>query len=81
MTGKKVAFGLKPSSKPPVASNAEDWVKNRDEFAEEESMKRLTLDIPESLHRKIKITCAGRGSKMVEEIRSLLESHYSKQGN
>jgi len=78
MTGKKVAFGPKPSSKPAAAPSAEEWVKNREEAADE-PMKRLTLDIPESLHRTIKVSCAGRGTKMAEEIRALLEAHYANQ--
>ena len=53
-------------------------MKNREEAADE-PMKRLTLDIPESLHRTIKVSCAGRGTKMAEEIRALLEAHYANQ--
>ena len=49
------------------------------EEAADEPMKRLTLDIPESLHRTIKVSCAGRGTKMAEEIRALLEAHYANQ--
>ena len=78
MTGKKVAFGTKPSIKPAAAPTAEAWVKNREEAADEPT-KRLTLDIPESLHRAIKVSCAGRGTKMAEEIRVLLEAHYAQQ--
>ena len=78
MTGKKVAFGTKPSNKPAATATAEEWVKNREE-ATDEPTKRLTLDIPESLHRTIKVSCAGRGTKMAEEIRALLEAHYANQ--
>lgn len=78
MTGKKVAFGIKPSSKPAAAPTAEEWVKSREEAAAE-PMKRLTLDIPEHLHRAIKASCAARGTKMVEEIRALLEAHYANR--
>jgi hypothetical protein len=78
MTGKKVAFGTKPSTKPASTTTAEEWVKNREE-ATNEPMKRLTLDIPERLHRAIKVSCAGRGTKMAEEIRVLLETHYAQQ--
>ncbi|MEU3475892.1 hypothetical protein [Rhodococcus sp. NPDC006774] len=41
-----------------------------------EPLKRLTLDIPASLHREIKKQTADRGTKMVEEIRDLLEQKY-----
>lgn len=42
----------------------------------EEPLKRLTLDIPASLHSAIKTDCARRGLKMIEDIRPLLEAHY-----
>ena len=41
-------------------------------------MKRLTLDVSEELHRKIKSACANRGTKMADEIRALLETHFSQ---
>lgn len=41
-----------------------------------EPMKRLTIDIPESLHRTIKSQCAQRGTKMADEIRALLIREY-----
>jgi hypothetical protein len=42
-------------------------------------MKRLTLDIPESLHRLIKSQCASRGNKIVDEIKLLEKKyHYEK---
>jgi len=78
MTGKKVAFTTKPSNKSSATPTVEEWVQNREE-ASDEPTKRLTLDIPESLHRAIKVSCAGRGTKMAEEIRALLEAHYANQ--
>lgn len=72
---KKVAFTAKPTANP---ASAEEWVKNR-ETATEEPMKRLTLDVPASLHRTIKTACAARGSKMADELRALLEAHYANQ--
>ena len=41
-----------------------------------ESMKRLTIDIPETLHRAIKIQCAVRGTKIADEVRELLQKKY-----
>lgn len=68
---KKIAFGTKPTNKPaPVAADA--WVESR----EAESMKRLTIDIPESLHRTIKAQCAMRGTKIADEVRELLLQKY-----
>ena len=40
------------------------------------ALKRLTIDIPEPLHRRIKVACARRGAKMADEIRCLLEERY-----
>ena len=42
-----------------------------------EPMKRLTIDIPRSLHTRIKAACALRGSKMADEIRTLLDREYA----
>ena len=45
---------------------------------EKEPVKRLTIDIPLSLHRKIKAQCAMRGTKIAEELRELLAQKYGK---
>lgn len=42
-----------------------------------EPMKRLTIDIPASLHMRIKAQSAMRGAKMADEIRVLLEQHFA----
>lgn len=39
-------------------------------------MKRMTLDVPKELHRRIKQVCAARDSRMVEEIRRILEREF-----
>lgn len=39
-------------------------------------MKRLTLDIPESLHRRIKGRAVMEGTTMVNMLRELLEDTY-----
>jgi plasmid stability protein len=39
-------------------------------------MKRLTIDIPEGLHRAIKSQCAMRGTKIADEVRDLLIQKY-----
>lgn len=80
---KKVSFGPRPTGKtlPPAADN---WVENRaeEEVAEEkvkpERMKRLTIDIPLSLHRAIKSQCAAADRQMADEIRQLLIQKYGK---
>ena len=76
---KKVTFGGKPATKP---VSPDDWVESRKTEAPakaEEVMKRLTFDISESLHRRIKSQCAVRGVKMTDELRALLEKHFPEQ--
>ncbi|MDS4040250.1 MAG: hypothetical protein RKP20_03655 [Candidatus Competibacter sp.] len=70
---KKVSFGTRPSAaRAGDAAKADDWVNNRDAVA----MKRLTIDVPASLHARIKSQCAIRGVKMADEVRELLEKHF-----
>lgn len=42
-------------------------------MAQNESIKRLTVDIPESLHKKLKIGAIHREVSMNELIRQLIE--------
>ena len=39
-------------------------------------MKRLTLDIPETLHRSIKLQAVTQSVSMVDLLRTLLEKEY-----
>jgi hypothetical protein len=39
-------------------------------------LKRLTIDIPESLHTRIKLGCVANRQKMTDAIRALLEQHW-----
>ena len=43
-------------------------------------MKRLTLDLPEPLHRLIKRNAADDGVTMAEKLRALLSEHYRFTG-
>ncbi|MDZ7923382.1 MAG: plasmid partition protein ParG [Marinagarivorans sp.] len=70
---KKISIGTKPTNKQaPLAADA--WVDSR--AVEVEPMKRLTIDISESLHRKIKAQCAMNGTKIADEVRELLNDKY-----
>ncbi len=80
MSGKKVSITPKPTN---VQSepNLDNWISQGKEGLNDaqptsEKIKRLTIDIPESLHRVIKSQCASRGNKIVDEIRELLEQKY-----
>jgi len=90
MAGKKVSFGRKPGAvEKPV--DIEEWVTNRESLVEAEQplvleaetkpekIKRLTLDIPESLHKAIKLKATTEGVTMVDLLRELLEEHYRPQ--
>lgn len=41
-----------------------------------EPMKRLTIDVPETLHTRIKLDCVANKQKMADAIRELLERHW-----
>jgi hypothetical protein len=79
---KKITVPPKPQpANPPVS--ADDWI-GRPETPEAangtiagEPLVRLTFDISESLHRRIKINCAQRGIKrMATELRRILDQHF-----
>ena len=71
---KKVTFGGKRPSTAP-AGNADDWVHNR-EVGEPEPMKRLTIDVPLGLHKRIKSQCAIENLIMADVVRELLEKRF-----
>ncbi len=72
---KKINIGSKPNLKPTAPASADSWVNNR-MTPTDEPMKRLTIDIPLSLHQRVKSECALRGVKMADEVRDLLEAQF-----
>jgi hypothetical protein len=46
------------------------------EAAPKEKMTRFTFDIPESLHRRVKLESVSRGQTMAEIVRTFLESEF-----
>ena len=71
---KTISIGTKPTNKiVEITPHADNWVENREAT---EKNKRLTIDVPESLHRAIKSQCAMRGTKIADEIRELLVKKY-----
>ena len=62
----------------PRKPRADEWVaQGREKGARtEQKMKRLTLDLPEGLHRAIKRRAVDEGVTMVEMLRTLLEQQY-----
>jgi hypothetical protein len=78
MSGKRITIGGRPSTATPLPA-ADSWVSEREiNSTPAVPMKRLTIDIPEDLHRKIKAATAARGAKMADEVRELLMQKYGK---
>ena len=75
MSNKKISIGAKPTTKK-TPETADKWVESRTVSNQVERMKRLTIDVPESLHRTIKAKCAMRGTKIADEVRELLLQKY-----
>jgi hypothetical protein len=65
---KKVTFGGKPTTGR-TANSPDEWVAG-------EPTKRLTIDIPLSLHQRVKSQCALEGANMAEVVRGLLEKRF-----
>jgi hypothetical protein len=45
----------------------------------EERMKRFTFDVPESLHKRVKLACVQKGVQMADELRRILEETFPEQ--
>ncbi len=43
-----------------------------------EATKRLSLDVPESKHRRFKTACSATGHKMVQEIEAFIDSRTAE---
>lgn len=72
---KRVSIGAKPQG-PGNHPSPDQWVAAR---PASEPIKRLTIDIPLALHKRIKSQCAIRGENMADEIRKLLEEHFPEE--
>lgn len=68
---KQVAFGAQPAKKPQTIT-ADTWVENR--TTENESLKRLTIDIPQGLHRRLKLLAASQSVNMADLVRGWIEA-------
>ena len=68
---KKVSFGAKPKGSQPTP-NPDDWVQQQagaEDSPDSEPMRRLTIDVPEALHRQLKITAASQNMAMADLVR------------
>jgi len=69
---KRISFGPKPTG----ISNSrspDQWVADQ---PPSEPTKRLTIDVPLSLHKRIKSQCANEELVMADVIRELLERRF-----
>ncbi len=64
----------------PKAATPESWVKNAPAASPEVDTKRLTLDIPADLHRRIKMACAAKDRLMSDVLRDILEDAFPRGG-
>ena len=77
-----------PPGKPAAASQVDEWVtgtKPADVPAPQQQTAggkaaRLTIDLPPELHARFKATCALKGTRMVDQVRSLIEEWMQKNG-
>lgn len=81
---KKVTFGARPPAATKLA-NPDDWVANTPETqavpnsppgAPPEKIKRLTIDIPLSLHRRVKTGCAREELVIADVVREFLDQRF-----
>ena len=61
----------------PVSSTASE-VDRKSEETTKERIKRLTLDLPESLHRALKLRSVVTGEPMAEYLRRLIEKELDQ---
>lgn len=75
MSKKDLAF--KPATKTSATPDA--WIESRDKpAAAAEPTKRLTVDIPQSLHKRIRLACIERDEVMADVIRDILGKAFSE---
>ena len=77
---KKLSIGARPTTRQAPAS-ADEWVGTRGGSAATpatpgEPTKRLTIDLPESLHRRVTVGCAMDGTSVAAEVHGFLEKRF-----
>jgi hypothetical protein len=73
---KRVMFSSKPNNYS-GPNSADAWVSDRP--VETEPTKRLTVDIPLSLHLRVKSQCALHNRLISDVVREILENHFVKE--
>jgi len=82
---KKIQFSARPPSTNlnttaavPDQKAIDAWV-NNEKPALDEPVKRFTFEVPLSLHKRIKMTCAAQDRQMADVLRELLEKHFPEE--
>jgi hypothetical protein len=73
---KKIDFSAKRPTAPSPTGDIDQWVADQSSV---EPMKRLTIDVPKSLHRRIKSQCALDNLVMADVIRDLLDKRFPRR--
>ncbi len=67
---------------PPETVRAEEALETRqadqveEKSTKDEEKKRLTIDIPHSLHKRVKSQCASQGTTIADVVRAFLERKF-----
>jgi len=79
---KKITFSARPPSVLASESQAvseqaaiDAWV-NNEKPTIVEPVKRFTFEVPQSLHKRIKMRCAAQDRQMADVIREMLEKQF-----
>ena len=70
MTVNQVSIATRPAKR---QTEADSWIRDR---SAQEPIKRLTLDLPASLHARVKAKCAMEGTTMRAMLMDFLERKY-----
>jgi len=73
---KKVNFGATRPTQEKIEASLDDWITGG-----REPTKRLTIDVPLSLHKRIKTECARNNQVMADQIRAVLEQRFPASQN
>ncbi len=73
---KKTTFKPKPANTQPTPESLDAFVGMQTSPRPREKMKRLTIDISPSLHRRVKTGCAAKGIEMADLMRKFLEREF-----
>ena len=71
---KKVSFGARPPAASSTPATADAWV--ADKARAPEPIKRLTIDIPLGLHRRVKAGCVRDEVYIADVVRDFLEERF-----